>query len=147
MRQPVSKSAAERLTAVKRDLPKIEQQIDAVMATRRTAVLAGSVADRRRADGEIAQLKLDLQAAHDAIVWLPQQAQREAQQHQQSQWPSSLPDALTARAATVAARERCETIKPNDRSARCQQRIDHLVQREYALTKLIERLRPSEDAA
>jgi hypothetical protein len=140
---PAPKSAAERLVAVTRDLPRIEKQIDVVMASRRTAVLSGAVADRRQCDGELAQLKLDLQAAHDAISWLPQQVQRDAQQQQRSDWPSDLISAKAQLEGTRAARARREEIKPIDRSATCQQQIDHLRQREYALTKLIERLQPA----
>lgn len=62
-------------------------------------------------------------------------------------WPTDLPSALAALDGTRAERERRETIPERDRSARCQQEIDHYRQREYALTKLIERLRPQESAA
>jgi hypothetical protein len=137
------KSAAERLAVVKLSLRQLEGEVDAVIAARRTAVLAGDVAGRRRCDHQLAELRLDLQAARDAIDWLPQQVQRE---QQQSTWPTSLPDALTALANLEPWLARMQATSKLNRSAALDQQIDHVVQRQYALRKLIERLQPQETA-
>ena len=131
-------NAGERLAAVKRDLPKIEKQIDLVVSARRTAILAGNVGERRQCDGELRALRDDLQAARDAIDWLPQQVARESVKT----WPSNRRDAERALAATESARLRYEAVPQLDRSANHQTQCDALKQRSYALLKLIKSLPP-----
>jgi hypothetical protein len=138
------RGAGERLVAVKAALVKLERERDAVMARRRECLLADDVAGRRRCDCELAELKLDLQAAHDKAELLGRAGPVVVQAPEQSgwTWPSSLEDATAALAEIQPSLLRLQSIAPNDRHAGHDRDQDFLVNREYRLLRLIESFAP-----
>lgn len=138
------RSNGERLAEVRATIPKIERERDAVMARRRECLLADDVAGRRHCDAELAELKLDLQAAHDKAELLGRAGPRVVAEPQQQgwTWPSSLPDATAALAQIQPELLRLRSIKPVNRSATDDDHINSLVKREYALLRLIELMQP-----
>ena len=142
--EPTMRSAV-RLAEAKRDVARFERELAALAVQRKEHLLAGDDAGRRRCDHRLTELRLDLQAARDAVAWLPELA---ALEHQKANaWPTSLESAQAKLLVVENRLAGLQRIPKLDRSAVTDGEIDDCVQKAYALEKLIARLTPHQETA
>lgn len=153
MTAPKVLSDSERLAAAKAEVPKVEARIDTAAEFRRQ-ILRREHANSLtaiRADRELAGLKLYRLRLIDQIELLGRAGPRVVPTVAPEQigwtWPSTLEDATAALAEIQPDLLRLRAIPRHDRHAGHDKAQDFLVQREYALVRLIESFAPKEMTA